>query len=82
MEIKLKELRHWFENTYSIIGNFILGIDHAAVRKSRFAEQMFLPFLPPLFVRLSNEEGRDPLIDLHLYRHLVIARLLGSTRGG
>jgi len=61
MEIELKELKHRFGNTYSIIGNFVLGIDHAAVRKSRFAEQMLLPFLPPLFVRLSNESGWDPL---------------------
>ena len=61
MEIKVKQLRHQFGNTYSVIGNFVLGVDHAAVRKSRFAEQMLLPFFPPLFVRLSDEEGRDPL---------------------
>jgi len=29
MEIELKELRHRFENTYSIIGNFVLRVDHA-----------------------------------------------------
>jgi len=61
MQIKVKGLRHWFGNTYSIVGDFVLGVDHAAVRKSRFTEQMLLPFFPPLFVRLSNEEGRDPL---------------------
>jgi len=61
MEIKVKELRHWFGNTYSDIRNFVLGVDHAAVRKSGFAEQMLLPFFPPLFVSLSNEEGQDPL---------------------
>ena len=61
MEIKLKELKHRFEGTYSIVGNFILGIDHAAVPKSRSAKQMLLPFCPPLFVRLSDEGGRDPL---------------------
>jgi len=61
MEIELKELRHRFGNTYSIIGTFVLRIDRAAVCKSRFAEQVLLPFLPPLFVRLSNEGGRDPL---------------------
>jgi len=61
MEIKVKRLRHRFGNTYSVIGNFVLRVDHAAVCKSRFVEQMILPFFPPLFVRLSNEEGRDPL---------------------
>jgi len=61
MEIRVKELRHRFGNTYSAIGNFVLGVNHAAVRKSQFAEQMLLPFFPPLFVRLSDEEGRDPL---------------------
>jgi len=34
MEIELKELKHRFGNTYSIIGNFVLGVDHVAVRKS------------------------------------------------
>ena len=44
-----------------IIGDFVLGVNHAAVRKGRFAEQVLLPFFPPLFVRLSDEEDRDPL---------------------
>ena len=61
MEVKVKGLRHQIGNTYSIIGDFVLAVDHATVRKSRFAEQMLLPFFPPLFVRLSDEEGRDPL---------------------
>jgi len=61
MEIKVKGLRHRFGNTYSVIRNFVLGVDHTAIRKSQFAEQMLLPFFPPLFVRLSDEEGRDPL---------------------
>jgi len=38
MEIKVKGLRHRFGNTYSVIGNFVLGVDHATVRKGRFAE--------------------------------------------
>ena len=49
MEIELEELRHQFGNTYSVIRNFVLGIDRATVRKSRFAEQMLLLFLPPLY---------------------------------
>jgi len=49
MEIELKELKHRFEDAYSIIGNLILRIDHAAVHESRFAEEMLLPFYPPLF---------------------------------
>jgi len=61
MEVKLKELKHRFKDAYSIIGNFILRIDHAAVRKSRSAEQMLLPFCPPLFIRLSDEGGWNPL---------------------
>jgi len=61
MEIKAKELGHWFENTYSVIRNFVLWVNHATVRERRFAEQMLLPFFPPLFVRLSDEEGWDPL---------------------
>jgi len=80
MEIKVKEWRHQFGNTYSIIGNFALGVDHATVCESRFAEQMLLPFFPPLFVRLSDEKGWDPL--LHLYRHLVAIELLESTQEG
>ena len=61
MEMKVKELRHPFGNTYSVIGNFVRGVNHAMVRECRFAEQMLLPFFPPLFVRLSDEEGWDPL---------------------
>ena len=61
MEIELNESRHRFGNTYSVIRNFVLGVDHVVERESRFAEQMLLPFFPLLFVRLSNEEGRDPL---------------------
>ena len=61
MEIKVKGLRHRFGNTYSIVEDFVLRVDHAAVCKSRFAEQVLIPFFPPLFVRLSNEESRDPL---------------------
>jgi len=61
MEVKVKGLRHWIGNTYSVIGDFVLGVDHAAVRKSQFAEQMLLPIFPQLFVRLSDEEGWDPL---------------------
>ena len=38
MEIKVKGLSHRFGNTYNVIGNFVLGVDHVAVRKSRFAE--------------------------------------------
>ena len=57
MEIKLKELKHRFEEAYSIIRDFILGVDHATVRKSRSAEQVLLPFCPPLFIRLSDEGG-------------------------
>jgi len=57
MEIKVKGLRHRFGNTYSVIGNFVLRVDHAAVRESRFAEQMLLPFFPPLFVRLMKRAG-------------------------
>jgi len=60
MEVKVKGLKHRFGNTYGIIGDSVLGVDHAAVRESRFAEQMLFPFFPPLFVCLSNEEGRDP----------------------
>jgi len=61
MELKLRKLKHRFEDTYSIIGDFVLGIDHAAVRKSRSAEQMLLSFCPPLLVRLSDEGGWNPL---------------------
>jgi len=61
MEIKVKGLKHRFRNTYSIIGDFVPGVDHTVVRESRFAEQMLLPFFPPLFVCLSNEEGQDPI---------------------
>jgi len=61
MEVKVKGLKHRFRNTYSIIGDFVLGVDHAAVRESRFLEQMLFPFFPPLFVCLSNEEGRNPI---------------------
>ena len=60
-KVKMKGLKYRFRNTYSIIGDFVQGVDHAVVRESRFAEQMLLPFFPLLFVRLSNEEGRDPL---------------------
>jgi len=59
--MEIKELRHRFGNTHNVIRDFVLGVDHAAVQESRFAEQMLLPFFPPLFVRLSDEEGRDPL---------------------
>jgi len=38
MEIKLKELKHRFEDAYNIIEDFILRVDHAAVRKSQSAE--------------------------------------------
>ena len=38
MEIKVKGLKHWFGNTYSVVGDFVRGVDHAAVRKSQFAE--------------------------------------------
>ena len=61
MKMKIERLKHRFGNTYSVVGNFILGVDHAAVRTSRFAEQMLIPLFPPLFVHLCNEEGRDPL---------------------
>jgi len=61
MEIKLKKLKHRFEDTYSVIGNFVLGVDHAAIHKSRSAEQMLLPFCPPLLVCLSDEGGWDTL---------------------
>ena len=61
MKMRIKGLEHRFGDTYSVIGDFVLGVDHATVRKSRFAEQMLLPFFPPLFVRLSNEEGWNPL---------------------
>jgi hypothetical protein len=60
MGIELKELKLWFGDTYNITGNFVLGIDHDTVRESRFAEQMLLPLLPPMFVQLSNEGGWDP----------------------
>ena len=60
MKVKVK-LKHRFENTYSIIGDSVLRVDHAAARESRFAEQMLFPFFPPLFVCLSNEEGWDPI---------------------
>ena len=61
MEVKVKGLVHRFRNTYSIVGDFVLGVDHAAVRESRFAEQMLFPFFPQLFLCPSNEEGRDPI---------------------
>jgi len=61
IETGLKELKHWFENTYSVIGNFVLRVNHAAVREGRFAEQMLLPFCPPLLVCLSDESGWNPL---------------------
>ena len=61
MKMRIKRLEHRFGGTYSIIGDFVLRIDHAAVRKGRSAEQMLLPFFPPLFIRLSDEEGRNPL---------------------
>ena len=54
-------MKHRFGNAYSIIGDFVLGVDHTAVREGRFAEQVLLPFLPPLFVRLSDEKDQDPL---------------------
>ena len=38
MEIELKELEHRFKDTYSVSGDFVLRIDHAAIRKGRFAE--------------------------------------------
>jgi len=57
MRIKaMKELRYWLK-TYNVIGNLILGVDHAAVCQSRYAEQMFLPLFPPLLMHLSDEEG-------------------------
>ena len=61
METKLGGLKHRFEDTYSIIGDFVLRIDHTTVREGRFAEQVLLPFCPPLFVRLSDEGGWNPL---------------------
>ena len=61
MEIGMKKLKHQFENTYSAIGDFVLGVDHAAICEGRSAEQVFLPFCPPLLVRLSDEGGWNPL---------------------
>jgi len=61
MEITLRELKPRFEDTYSVVRYFVLGIDHAAVRKSRSIEQMLLPFCPPLLIRLSDEGGWNPL---------------------
>jgi len=55
----IKELRYW-SKTYSVIRNFIVGIDHAAVCQSRCVEQVFLPFFPPLFIHPGNEEGWNP----------------------
>jgi len=34
MKMKLEELEHWFKDTYNIIGDFVLGVDHTAVRES------------------------------------------------
>lgn len=61
MEIKMRKLKHRFKDTYSVIGNFVLRVDHAAIHKSRSVEQMFLPFCSPLLVCLSDEGGWNPL---------------------
>jgi len=56
----VRELKHRFKNTYSVVRDLVLRVNHATVRKSRSAEQVLFPFFPPLFICLSNEEGRDP----------------------
>ena len=55
-----RRLKHRLE-TYSVLGDFILGVDQTTVREGRFAKQVFFPLFPPLFVCLSDEEGRDPI---------------------
>ena len=55
----IEELRHRLK-TYSVFGDFVLGVNHTAVCKGRSAEQVLFPLRPPLFVRLSNEESWDP----------------------
>ena len=36
-EMKVKELKHRYQNTYSVIRDFVLGVDHATVRESQSA---------------------------------------------
>ena len=60
MRIKAtKELRYRLK-TYNVIGDLVLGVNHAAVCHSRCTEQMFFPLFPPLFVYLSDEKSWDP----------------------
>ena len=61
MEEKVGGLKHQFKNTYSVIRDFVLRVNHATVCKSRSAEQVLFLFFPPLFVCLSDEEGWDPI---------------------
>ena len=44
MKMRIKGLEHRFGGTYSIIGDLVLGINHATVCKGRSAEQVLLPF--------------------------------------
>ena len=44
---------------YSVLGDLVLGVDHAAVCEGRSVEQVIFLFLPPLFICLSNEESWD-----------------------
>ena len=60
MESESERIKASVYSTYSIIRDFILGVDHTTVCESRSAEQVFFPFFPPLFVCLSDEESRDP----------------------
>jgi len=46
--------------TYSILRDFLLGVDHATVCKGRSVERVLFPLCPPLFVCLGDEESWDP----------------------
>ena len=55
----MKRLKHRLK-TYSVLGDFILGVDHAAVCEGQSTEQMLFPLFPPLLVHLGDEKGWDP----------------------
>jgi hypothetical protein len=82
-KIKGKEGIEYRKETYNVIENFMLGVDHVSVYVSRYCGTTVLSIPPTITCRIQWwRKFRPRPIDRHLlYRHLTGAGLLWSTQG-
>ena len=54
-EVRSKKRIEYHKETYNVIGDFVLRVNHVSEYVSRCCEQLLFPFFPPQLIGLGDE---------------------------